>query len=262
MTLLPAKTLLKRQLRLCLNQEGSSQACAVQTPNLVKYLSDYLNCRQFLDHEAFFADQVKQLQVWQAQRVRATHFNCLNNPLQRQAAEFVLLDAYEQLDMVSLAPQLSRLVRYAERLFPQPLLHIADLAFAVNLLTAQMDQAIAHVLFEQMGIVDINEADYIKAFLSVGGVAFRQQQLTLILTLTQALDRQARNKKLLIAFKLAKAPAYAAGFRALYSFMAMGLDALRSLPDAVQMVEQIVAIEFDLNDAIASGSSYSLLRQA
>ena len=260
MTLFPAKQLLKRQLQLCVSE--ATDACAAPAPNLAQLLSDYLQCRQFQPNEAVFAAQVSCLQAWQAQRVRRTHQASLHHPLHQRAAEFVLLDAYERLDILSLAPQLARIVRYAERLFPQPLLRIADLALAINVLTAQMDQAIAEALFEEMGVMEIDEADYIQAFLSVGGVACRQQQLTLILELVQALARQADNKMVLVAFKLAKAPAYSAGFRSLYAFMATGLEVLRGLPDAVNVVEQIVEVELALNDALASGKANPLLLQA
>jgi hypothetical protein len=262
MKLFPAKQLLKRQLQLCVADEGERAACVIPFQNLGQTLRDYLQCRQFQQHETEFASKVKQLQAWQAQRVRHTHAECMHHPLHQRAAQFVLLDAYEQLDMLSLAPQLMRIVRYAERLFPQPLLRIADLSLAINALTAQLDQAIAEELFEQMGVVNVLEADYIQAFLAVDGVACRRQQLSLMVELVHALNRQANNSMVLMAFKLAKAPAYAAGFQSLYSFMANGLDVLRSLPNAVLVVEQIVSVELTLNDAIANGNASALLLQA
>jgi hypothetical protein len=268
MTLSLTKSLLKRQLQRCVpeaacqDEMAACQMTTVDGQSLSKNLAAYVNCRQFAAHEAAFAEQVKCLQRWQTQRVRATHYDCLHHPDQRQAAEFLLIDAYEQLDIVSLAPQLSRIVVYAERIYPQPLLRIAELALAVNALTAQLDQAIAEVLFEQMQVQQITEADYCRAFLSVNGVAQRQLQLQLILELMQSLERQAHNKMVLMAFKLAKAPAYASGFRNLYSFMATGLAALRSLPDAYVLLEQIVSVELALNNAIAAGDSYSLALEA
>lgn len=260
MKLFAAKQLLKRHLQLCSADEDVVTAMPIQS--LAQALQGYLQCRQFQPHETDFALKVRQLQAWQAQRVRNTHADCLSHPVYQRAAEFFLLDAYEQLDMFSLAPQLARIVRYADGLFPQPLLRIAELSLTINALTAQLDQAIAEVLFGQIGVVNIVESDYFQAFLAVDGVKRRQQQLSLILELVTALNRQAHHKMVLMAFKLAKAPAYAAGFQSLYGFMANGLDVLRALPNAVWMVEQIVSVELTLNDAIANASVNSLLLQA
>lgn len=221
--------------------------------NLMDHLERYLSCRQFAPHEQRFAQQVKQLQAWQVARLKETHKICLADPFQQQAAEFVLLDAYERLDVATMAPQLNKIVPYAQKLFPRSLLRVADLALALNALTAQLDQWLAEVLFEHRQLKRLTETDYIAAFIAVDGVHYRKQQLGLILELMQVLHRQAHNKMVLMSFKLAKIPAYSSGLQPLYDFMARGLSVMHAASNLDHLLKQIVEIEMALNEAIASG---------
>ncbi len=246
-----AKALIKSQLKLYLKVSGGSLPEDLDYKSrLMVPLQAFRSCRQWREGESVFAAQVLEVQRWQTERVLSTHKAILKDPNSAAAARFLLLDAYQGSDLVQVFDQIDHLIPYLVKLFPEKILSTIEQLLHLNLITAQMDEALAVVLFEKKQLSSITEASYIEAFLEIGGVEWRFDQLDLMTQLITSIESYVKSPWLMRVFKLAKGPAYSANFDTLYDFLMNALSTLTLIEQPAVFAESILVVERRINQNI------------
>lgn len=190
--------------------------------------------------------QVKQLQ---ARRFRATYADFLADPRHAAATTFFLDELYGEHDFAQRDAQFARIAGAIERLFPEAVADLAvDLA-ETHALTETLDHQLAeHWLAQDADCVYTER--YVRSWRLTGERAARQRQLTVVLHMGQELQRLTRMKSLLIALRLMRGPAQAAGLAALQQFLERGFAAFGTMGDARHFLAAIAEREQRWIDAL------------
>lgn len=220
---------------------------------LIQPLLAYTGCRQWQPSETAFRDQVHQVQQWQIARVTQTHKAILNDPVVAKAAHFLLIEAYQGQDLSQISNQIEKMVPYLVAWLPEQLMETIEQLLQLNLLTARLDEALAHEIFEIQSHNQLTEAIYTQAFLAVGGGQWRSQQLDMMSELSYLLEHHVKNAMLLRIFKWAKGPAYAANFKVLYDFLQSGLTAFKEVTSPSELINTVLAVEYAINHQMVTG---------
>jgi hypothetical protein len=190
--------------------------------------------------------QVKQLQ---ARRFRATYADFLQDPRFAGATVFFLDELYGEHDFVQRDEQFGRIAGAIERMFPDAVAHLAiDLA-ETHALTETLD----HTLASHWLALDGNcsySARYVRSWRLTGERAQRERQLAVVQHMGHELQRLTRMRSLLIALKLMRGPAQAAGLSALQQFLERGFAAFATLGDAREFLATILERERRWIDAL------------
>lgn len=181
--------------------------------------------------------QVKQLQ---ARRFRATYADFLIDPRYAAATRFFLDELYGEHDFTQRDEQFGRIAGAIERLFPDAVAELSvDLA-ETHALTETLDHTLAgHWLAQDSGYAE----RYVLSWRLTGERAQRERQLAVVQHMGQELQRLTRMKSLLVALKLMRAPAQAAGLSSLQRFLENGFSAFATLGDAQAFLSTISARE-------------------
>ncbi len=203
-----------------------------------KQLQRYKNLEQ--NQKGYrYADELSQLRLWQAQRLRGTHAALLNDHHYRQATEFVLTDVYGGIDLLAVASDIHRALPVAAKLFPENVMRTAEYALELNALTGELDETLMLMHFKELGFRTLTEESYIEAYRACDHYELREYQIELAQSLGKAIDRYVASRVIYMGFKMAQGPAYAAGLHALYDFMSRGFTVLRPLGGADKFMGKI-----------------------
>lgn len=190
--------------------------------------------------------QVKQLQ---ARRFRATYADFLADPRHAPATAFFLDELYGEHDFSVRDAQFARIAGAIERLFPEAVADLAvDLA-ETHALTESLDHALAGHWMALEGDCAYAE-HYVRSWRLTAAREQRQRQLAVVLHMGQELQRLTRMKSLLIALRLMRGPAQAAGLSALQRFLENGFAAFATMGDASRFLNVIAEREQRWIDAL------------
>ena len=173
----------------------------------------------------------------------------LADPRHAAATAFFLDELYGEHDFAQRDAQFARIASAIERLFPEA---VADLA--VDLAeTHALTETLDHQLAEQWLALDGDCAyteRYVRSWRATGDRHARQRQLAVVQHMGQELQRLTRMKSLLIALKLMRGPAQAAGLAALQQFLERGFAAFATMGDASRFLQAIAEREQRWIDAL------------
>lgn len=183
--------------------------------------------------------EVKQLQ---ARRFRASYADFLNDPKHAPATTFFLEELYGEHDFAERDAQFGRIANAIERLFPEAVADLAvDLA-ETHALTETLDHLMAGHWMAQAGGMSYTER-YVRCWRLTDDRPARERQLAVVLHMGQELQRLTRMKSLLLALKLMRGPAQAAGLGALQQFLERGFSAFATMGDASRFLGAIAERE-------------------
>lgn len=190
--------------------------------------------------------QVKQLQ---ARRFRATYADFLHDPRFASATFFFLDELYGEHNFVQRDEQFGRIAGAIERVFPDAVAQLAiDLA-ETHALTETLDHTLASHWLGLEGNCSYS-ARYVRSWRLTGERAQRERQLAVVQHMGHELQRLTRMRSLLIALKLMRGPAQAAGLSALQRFLERGFAAFAMLGDAREFLATILERERRWIDAL------------
>lgn len=179
--------------------------------------------------------QVKQLQ---ARRFRATYADFLNDARYAAATRFFLDELYGEHDFAQRDEQFGRIAGAIERLFPDAVADLAvDLA-ETHALTETLDHTLAEHWLAQDGTGSY-AGRYVRSWRLTAERAQRERQLAVVQHMGRELQRLTRMKSLLLALRLMRGPAQAAGLSALQRFLENGFAAFATLGDASHFLATI-----------------------
>jgi len=183
--------------------------------------------------------QIKQLQ---ARRFRATYADFLTDPRHAAATAFFLEELYGEHDFAQRDAQFARIAGAIERLFPAAVADLAvDLA-ETHALTEHMDHQMAVHWMAQEDRGSLAER-YVRCWRQTDDRPMRQRQLAVVLHMGQELQRLTRMPSLLLALKLMRGPAQAAGLASLQQFLERGFSAFATMGDASHFLQAIAGRE-------------------
>ncbi len=190
--------------------------------------------------------EIKQLQ---ARRFRASYVDFLNDSRHAPASAFFLDELYGEHDFAEREAQFGRIASAIERLFPEAVADLAvDLA-ETHALTEDLDHRMAAHWMALDGGMPYTER-YVRCWRLTDDRQARERQLAVVLHMGQELQRLTRMKSLLVALRLMRGPAQAAGLGALQQFLERGFSAFATMGDARRFLGAIAERERRWIDAL------------
>lgn len=200
-------------------------------------------------HRAGLATAVHQVKQLQARRFRATYSDFFVTSRYGPATRFFLDELYGEHDFSQRDEQFGRIAAALERLFPEAVGQLAvDLA-ETHALTETLDHQLAEHWMGQSAAMPYSER-YILSWRLTGERQNRDRQLAVVLHMGAELQRLTRMKSLLIALRMMRKPAQAAGLSALQHFLERGFSAFANLGDASGLMVAIAQREQRWLDAL------------
>ena len=165
---------------------------------------------------------ISDIKHLQARRFKGTYSDLLQTKQYAPAAQFFLDELYSDKDYSERDGQFSRIAGALERIFPEPVVHIAVTLAQLHALTEELDfnmgeQWLAHPHGTEA-------SRYILAWRAVGRGSDRAQQLSTTLSVGAALEQLTRKPGLRTMLRLMRRPAQLAGLSSLQQFLESGFD--------------------------------------
>jgi len=181
-----------------------------------------------------------ELRGWQARRLAECFADLSDDPRHADAAEFFLTDLYGEHDVSWRARDLERMLPTLRRWLPVAMLETVADALALDLLSQQLDLALAEAHEALTGPrAEIDERNYAQAYRTAGTRADRERQIDLIRTVGEDLDAIVRKPLVFTILRLARGPAARAGLGQLQSFLERGFGAFRTMGGAEEFLDTI-----------------------
>jgi hypothetical protein len=195
------------------------------------------------------AERLQRLRTWQSMRLARTYADLGREPRHAAAVRFFLTDLYGPQDFTHRDDELRRASRYLKRGLPASSLQVLERAVALDVVSAELDLAMA----EALGEGTLTAATYAEAYRRVGRPGERRRQIELLLAIGEELDRIVRRPWIGMALRAAHAPAHAMGFGALQGFLERGMGAFRQLAGTATLFGAIRQRETRLMEALLRG---------
>lgn len=195
---------------------------------------------------------------WQAERLKTTHRDLYQNPGYHTGLEFLLSDLYAPAGMTQRDDNIDRVFPKMVKWLPDHLLDTFGGLVELNLITQQLDLALAEALHrpdrEPPSLtLPLTLETYCIAFRAAGNRQHRERQIELVATAGRQLDRYVRNRSLGWLLAMTKTPAEMAHLSDLHSFLHRGYTAFRAMDDVDTLIERLVARERKVLEQVMAG---------
>lgn len=179
--------------------------------------------------------RLAELQKWQSARLMRSHDDLHRNPRYRRAVEFFFNELYGDADPRARDRDLLKVQRVMERLLPAEALGALCLAIELEVLSQELDAEVVRAL--PSGPLTV--PSYAEAYRTAGRQPDRQRQIDMMGDIGRYLDRVVRKPIIRGLVRLARGPAYAAGFALLQDFLESGLNAFEAMHGADEFLAVI-----------------------
>ena len=196
-------------------------------------------------------ERLQELRLWQAARLMRTYADLRRDPRCGEAIGFFLSDLYGLAEHRRRDQDLTRAADRLQRSLPQAALQVLTRALELQLLTVELDQAMAGAL--PAGPIDWQS--YGAAYRAVGRADARRRQIELALAVGTELARLVGRDWMALALRATRAPATLAGYGALHDFLYRGFAAFGKLGDSRALLAAIGDRESRLAAALFSGGA-------
>lgn len=181
-----------------------------------------------------------ELRAWQAARLAACFADLRESVRHREAAQFFLTDLYGAHDVAWRDRDLERMLPTLSRWLPEAMLETVEDALTLDLLSQQLDLALAAELERSLAPGDVLDGtSYAEAYRRAGTRAQRERQIELIVRVGEDLDAIVARPLVFTILRLARGPAHAAGLGQLQSLLERGFGAFRRMGGADEFLDTI-----------------------
>lgn len=197
-----------------------------------------------------------QLRSWQSARLAQTHADLLASHRYGPACRFFLSDIYAPRDFSQRDQDIEYLYAIMSSFLPEFLLKVVRKAIEMNDLTNELDQALARVLVENLGVTgdstgaSITPQLYAEAYRICDNFAERLHQIELIGEVGRMVDRGTRIPLVGATLHLARHPARRAGWGELQGFLERGYTAFKHMGRAEGFLHTIQQREITILERI------------
>lgn len=195
-------------------------------------------------------ERIRELSEWQAERLKRTHQDLYHHPKYHEGLDFLLRDLYAPKDFSQRDDDIERIFPVMVKLLPDSVLYTVANLVELNLLTQQLDLALAEQLFTRMNITQITEPAYAEAYYLCDNKALRLHQIQLIANIGNDLEQYVHSRFLAFTLRMTAGPAELAGLGELHNFLTRGFHAFRAMEQVEQLLEIIVSRETRILDRI------------
>ncbi len=208
---------------------------------------------------AEFLLELQRVKRWQRQRLAYTYRDLAAEARFAAATAFFLDELYGDKESALRDRDLIRMYPTMKRLLPKFAFETVSRALALDVLSEEFDQALAHRL---RGRTIDNDA-YCDAFRIVGRQADRLRQVALLQEVGAALDAVVTKPMLYATLKMLRRPSKMAGLSEMQRFLEAGFTAFRHMKGASPFLHTIASRETALIKAIfADGTPAELQRES
>ena len=201
--------------------------------------------------------EMAMLRAWQAQRLARTYADFLADPRYEPACRFFLDDIYAPRDFTQRNTDIVRIHDFMMRFIPPRALKTLTLAIELNNLTESLDAQLLDALLNQVGVTDhISEEQYAEAYRLCDNYDERVKQIDMIVAIGRDLEKLVRHRVIGWTLRLARGPAYRAGWNELQDFLEHGYSAFRHMGKADKFLNAVQRREQRILDDIYSGKPH------
>lgn len=194
-----------------------------------------------------------RLQRWQRARLDATYADLAAQQRFRPACDFFLDELYGGRDVHARDRQLKRVLPVMRRFLPDHLLYATGEAMRLQAVSLEFDFELAGILVD---VTEIRQPDYARAYREHAQWAARREQIDLIRSLGELLDRTVRRSMVRRLVRVMRRPAELGGVGLLQNFLERGLDAFARMRGADDFLATIHERESAALQAMEAGSEW------
>jgi hypothetical protein len=229
---------------------ATPSAAPTTKQRLAAGLQRVIAMRRALAQDPQVAARVLAVKQWQAERLRRTYTDLLQEPRYRAACEFFLEELYGAKDFTQRDEEALRIVPKLAQLLPEHAVATIALGVELDELSETLDRRVAATIR-----VPLDADAYAAAYRSAGTPEERAHQIEMVDRIGEALDQLARIRVIPGLLHLMRGPAAAAGLSHLHRFLSRGFDAFRAMNGARAFLDAIRARESDLMKRLFAGAS-------
>ncbi len=197
---------------------------------------------------------IARLRAWQSARLAHTYADLLETRRYEGACRFFLREVYAARDFSQRDHDVTRMYHATRPLLPASMSRALELVIDLNALTAALDERLSCVLAREPGR-ELDEEGYVAAYRLCDNYGDRRRQIELILDVGAEIDTLVQRPGIAIALKLARVPAFLAGWGELQSFFERGFAAFKEMNGAREFLDVIGSRERAILDRIFDGAA-------
>lgn len=194
-----------------------------------------------------------RLQRWQRARLDETYADLSAQPRFRPACNFFLDELYGGREVHARDRQLKRVLPLMRRFLPEYLLLATGEAMRLQAVSLEFDFALAEILID---VPEIRQPDYARAYRQHAHWVTRREQIELIQSLGELLERTVRRTMVQRLVRIMRRPAEKGGVGLLQNFLECGLDAFARMNGADEFLATIRERETQALEAMAEGEDW------
>ncbi len=195
--------------------------------------------------------EMEMLRAWQARRLSRTYADFLADKRYEPACRFFLDDIYAPKDFTQRNTDIVRIHNFMMKFIPPRALKTLTLAIELNNLTEALDARLLQTLLEDVGVTDsISAEQYAEAYRLCDNYDDRVKQIDMIVAIGRDLEKLVRHRVIGWTLRLARGPAYRAGWNELQDFLEHGFTAFRLMGKADRFLNAIHGREMKILDNI------------
>jgi hypothetical protein len=203
---------------------------------------------------AGLSPQMVQLREFQVRRIANTYRDFAAQPQYAPAMKFFLEDLYAARDFTQRDHDAERAHTFLRKIVPADMLQLATEAIELTGLSNALDETMCRILVSELNWRgELTPALYGEAYRRSNNYAERQRQIEL---LESVMHDAAETAHMLLtgpAMRMAKAPAYAAGWHEMYDFLERGHQAFAKVKQPDALLDAIEERETKIMRRIAAG---------
>jgi len=201
---------------------------------------------------ARLASALDRVAEFQARRLDATYGDLARDPRYREAIAFFRSDLYGPGDFSRRDTDLAKVAPMMQRLLPSRVVATVTMAVQLSALSQELDRA----LVVKLGLdAPLSVAAYCSAYRASDNRDARAQQIALIGSVGNGLDRYVHAPLLRGTLAAMRLPARAAGLTTLQRFLERGAAGFASMRGATEFLDTIYTRETALMNAIFAGNN-------
>ncbi|HEY6925033.1 MAG TPA: hypothetical protein VI653_16280 [Steroidobacteraceae bacterium] len=220
----------------------------------IAHMDQLFLAKRRLDADAYARPEItarlSELRSWQAERLARTYADLSHDPRCATAVNFFLTDLYGPQDFTRRDDDFARAWSRLKRGLPDAALEVLARALELQVLSAELDQA----MLQRLVAGPVTDLSYADAYRAVGRADARRRQIDLVMSIGTDLARLVSFPLIGLALRVAHAPAHLAGFGALQDFLERGYDAFRRMGDPGALLGAIQSRETTLMQRLFAGN--------
>ena len=235
--------------RLLTTEVASAPAQRLQTALLDYHDFRYQPVPPALDHS------LAQLSQWQTGRLKRTHADLYQHPHYASGLQFLLSDLYQPSRLTRRDDDIDRVFPKLVKWVPDDLLNTLAGLVELNLVTRQLDLAMADRLH---GYAQLEEHHWCAAYRECQQFSARERQLQLVSEVGLQLDRYVSKRSIGWLLTMTEGAADLAGLQDLHDFLHRGYRAFRGMNNVPALIDLLVAREWRIMEQVRSGQATPL----